>query len=232
VNADIRETNRYGRPARWLHWSMALLIIGMVFVGATMVDSVAAWQPTAVQLHKWLGLTLLVLVALRLAYRLRHRAPALPSDLPRLQALGARAAHVGLYLLMFAMPLVGWAMQGAAGTPVVMPGGWVLPALVAPDLATYGLLRDLHALFAYTLFALILLHAGGGLYHGFVRRDGVLESMTGADLPIESEAPPVVMADDARSASGMSTDSSPENGADTPQSQPASSRPNENAPPG
>jgi cytochrome b561 len=188
VSAELRETKRYGRPARWLHWSMALLIIGMVFVGAAMVDSVATWQPTAVQLHKWLGLTLLVLVALRLAYRLRHRAPALPSDLPKLQALGARAAHVGLYLLMFAMPLVGWAMQGAAGTPVMMPGGWVLPALLAPDLATYGLLRDLHALFAYTLFALILLHAGAGLYHGFVRRDGVLASMLGGSAAMALHA--------------------------------------------
>lgn len=172
----------YGALARWLHWSMALLIIGMVFVGAAMVDSVAIWQPTAVQLHKWLGLTLLVLVAVRLVYRLRHAAPALPSDLPRLQVMAAHGAHVGLYSLMFAMPLVGWAMQGAADTPVVLPGGWVLPALVNPDLATYGMLRDLHSVFAYALFGLVLMHAGAGLYHGFVRRDGVLESMLGGDL--------------------------------------------------
>ncbi len=169
----------YSKFARWLHWTMALLIIGMVFVGAAMTDSIALWQPKAVQLHKWLGLILLVLVVLRLIYRLRHPAPALPSDLPKLQALAARGAHVGLYVLMFAMPLVGWAMQGASGTPVILPGGWVLPALLAPDLATYGLLRDLHALFAYALFGLILMHAGAGLYHGFIRRDGVLNSMLG-----------------------------------------------------
>lgn len=186
---------RYPALSRWLHWSMALLIIGLVFVGVAMVDSVATWQPTAVQLHKWLGLSLLVLVAMRVWQRLRHPAPPLPADLPRLQALGARAAHVALYALMIAMPLVGWAMQGAAGTPVVLPGGGVLPALVAPDLATYGLLRDAHALLAYALFALVLLHAGAGLYHGLVRRDGVLESMTGAAVPVE--APPMVATDDA-----------------------------------
>ena len=172
---------RTGYPAlsRWLHWGMALLIVGMVFVGAAMVDSVATWQPTAVQLHKWLGLGLLVLVSLRLFQRLRHPAPPLPADLPRLQALAARGAHVALYALMFAMPLVGWAMQGAAGTPVLLPGGAVLPALVEPDLATYGLLRDAHAVLAYALFGLVLLHAGAGLYHGFIRRDGVLASMLG-----------------------------------------------------
>ncbi len=188
----------YGTFARWLHWSMALLIIAMVFVGAAMTDSVAPWQPTVVQLHKWLGLTLLVLVIVRLAYRLRHRAPALPSDLPKLQALGARSAHVGLYLLMFAMPLVGWAMQGAAGTPVLLPGGWVLPALLTPDLANYGLLRDLHAFFAYALFSLVLMHAGAGLYHGFVRRDGVLESMLGADPHTDSDGVPAGSAETSR----------------------------------
>ena len=190
MNHSPEAMARYPALSRWLHWGMAVLIIGMVFVGTAMVDSVATWQPAAVQLHKWLGLSLLVLVALRLWQRLRHPAPPLPADLPRLQALGARGAHVALYALMIAMPLVGWAMQGAAGTPVVLPGGWVLPALVAPDLATYGLLRDAHAVLAYALFALVLLHAGAGLYHGLVRRDGVLESMTGAALRVE-EAPPV-----------------------------------------
>ena len=190
MNHSPEAMARYPALSRWLHWGMALLIIGMVFVGTAMVDSVATWQPAAVQLHKWLGLSLLVLVALRLWQRLRHPAPPLPADLPRLQALGARGAHVALYALMIAMPLVGWAMQGAAGTPVVLPGGWVLPALVAPDLATYGLLRDAHAVLAYALFALVLLHAGAGLYHGLVRRDGVLESMTGAAVRVE-EAPPV-----------------------------------------
>lgn len=190
MNHSPEAMARYPALSRWLHWGMAVLIIGMVFVGTAMVDSVATWQPTAVKLHKWLGLSLLVLVALRLWHRLRHPAPPLPADLPRLQALGARGAHVALYALMIAMPLVGWAMQGAAGTPVVLPGGWVVPALVAPDLATYGLLRDAHAVLAYALFALVLLHAGAGLYHGLVRRDGVLESMTGAAVRVE-EAPPV-----------------------------------------
>jgi cytochrome b561 len=186
---------RYPALSRWLHWSMALLIIGMVFVGAAMVDSVALWQPTAVKLHKWLGLALLVLVSVRLWQRMRHPAPPLPADLPRLQALGARGSHVALYALMIAMPLVGWAMQGAAGTPVVLPGGWVLPALLAPDLATYGLLRDAHAILAYGLFALVLLHAGAGLYHGLVRRDGVLESMTGAQ--VRAGEPPMATIADA-----------------------------------
>lgn len=178
---------RYGASARWLHWLMAALIIGMVFVGATMVDSVAPWQPAVVQWHKLLGLLLLLLVVARLVNRLRHPPPPLPDDVPKLQAFAARGAHFALYALMFAMPLLGWAMQGAAGLPVVLPGGWVLPALVGADLATYSLLREAHALLAYTLFAVVLVHAGAGLYHGFVRRDSVLASM----LPAGSPKPPI-----------------------------------------
>lgn len=187
MSPSAQGKKHFGVLARWLHWSMALLIVGMVFVGAAMSDSVASWQPTAVKLHQWLGLSLLALVLIRLWNRVRHRAPALPSELPALQALAARGAQVGLYALMFAMPLVGWAMQGAAGTPVVLPGGVVLPALLGPNLASYGVLRDLHAVLAYALFGLVLMHAGAGLYHGLVRRDGVLESM----LRGEQALPPV-----------------------------------------
>lgn len=205
MNSSTEKNQHYGAVARWLHWSMAVLIIGMVFVGAAMTDSVALWQPTAVRLHQWLGLSLLVLVTLRLVNRWRRPVPALPADLPKLQALAARGAHVGLYALMFAMPLLGWAMQGAAGTPVRLPGGLILPALLAPDLATYGLLRDLHALFAYALFALVLMHVGAGLYHGLVRRDEVLDSMLKGDRPLASDdSTPAVVEDPPMTATPTS----------------------------
>ncbi len=200
MSENPRNKKHYSLLSRSLHWAMAVLIVSMVFVGVAMVDSIAAWQPTAVQLHKWLGLSLLVVVAIRLVNRIASPSPSLPADLPRMQVLAAHGAQVGLYALMFAMPLVGWAMQGAAGTPVVLPGGLVLPALVGRDLATYGVLRDLHGVLAYGLFGLVLMHAGAALYHGFVRRDDVLPSMLHGDqspppLPAtttEMPAPPLV----------------------------------------
>ena len=118
----------------------------------------------------------LVLVLLRLANRLRFRAPPLPRDLPAAQRIAARASHWALYALMFALPLTGWAMQGAAGLPVRV-AGVVLPSLVPADLARYGLLRELHAWLAYALLALVLLHAGAALHHAWVRRDGVFPHM-------------------------------------------------------
>lgn len=108
------------------------------------------------------------------ASRIRRGWP--PSSKPIPSAL-ARASHWALYALMLALPLTGWAMQGAAGLPVRV-GGVVLPALVDADLARYGLLRELHAWLAYGLLALVLGHAGAALHHAWVRRDGVFEHMT------------------------------------------------------
>ncbi len=168
--------NRYPRSARLLHWAMAALLLSQVSLGVSMVDRWQAWTTPAIQLHKAFGVLALLLVLLRLGNRLRFRAPPLPRDIPAAQRAIARASHWALYALMIALPLTGWAMQGAAGLPVRI-GGVLLPALVGPDLARYGLLRELHAWLAYGLAALVLLHAGAALHHAWVRRDEVFSHM-------------------------------------------------------
>lgn len=168
--------NRYPRSARLLHWAMAALLLSQVGLGVSMVDRWQAWTTPAIQLHKAFGVLALLLVLLRLGNRLRFRAPPLPRDIPAAQRAIARASHWALYALMIALPLTGWAMQGAAGLPVRI-GGVLLPALVGPDLARYGLLRELHAWLAYGLLALVLLHAAAALHHAWVRRDEVFSHM-------------------------------------------------------
>lgn len=168
--------SRYPLSARLIHWAMAALLLSQLCLGVAMVGRWAPWTTPAVQLHKALGVIALVLVLLRLANRLRFRAPPLPRDLPAIQRVAARASHWALYGLMFALPLTGWAMQGAAGLPVRV-GGMVLPTLVSADLARYGLLRELHAWLAYGLLSLVLLHAAAALHHAWVRRDGVFSHM-------------------------------------------------------
>lgn len=167
---------RYPLSARLLHWAMAALLLSQLGLGVSMVDRWQAWTTPAMQLHKAFGVLALLLVLLRLANRLRFRAPPLPRSIPALQRALARASHWALYALMLALPLTGWAMHGAAGLPVRI-GGFVLPALMHADLARYGLLRELHAWLAYGLLALVLVHAGAALYHAWVRRDGVFEHM-------------------------------------------------------
>ena len=171
--------NRHGHfdgLARLLHWTMAVLILAMLFIGVGMVASVTL-RPALIDLHRPLGALILVLAVIRLANRWRSPPPPLPADMPRLQVLAAKASHWVLYGLMFAMPLLGWTMLSAGGYPVQMVGALQLPALVPHDPTLYAWLRSAHGLLGYTLFAVILLHLAAALYHAWVRRDGVFEAM-------------------------------------------------------
>ena len=169
-------TGHFNLLARVLHWSMALLILAMLFIGVTMVASVHM-RPGLINLHRPLGILILVLALLRLYNRLRHRPPPLPADLPAWQAWAATASHWLLYALMLAMPLIGWAMLSAGGYPIVLWGGVHLPAIVPHTPSLYALLRGAHSLLAYLLFATVLVHVGAALFHAWVRRDGVFQAM-------------------------------------------------------
>ncbi len=172
----MTHSTRFGRPARLLHWSMALLILAMLFIGVAMVTSLADYG-TLVALHRPLGLLILLLAVLRLANRWHRPPPPLPADLPPWQRRAAHASHVALYGLMLAMPLVGWAMLSAARIPVVVVGPLVLPPILPQSPMLYARLRELHTVLAYGLFGLILAHLGAALMHGLIRQDGVLSSM-------------------------------------------------------
>ena len=164
--------------ARVLHWTMAVAILAMLFVGVTMVTSVSQ-RPWLIDLHRPLGIAILALAIWRFVHRLRRPPPPLPADLPRWQAMAAHASHWLLYGLMVAMPLIGWAMMSAGGYPVAMFAGFHLPALLSPDPAAYAWLRDAHAWLARLLFVTVLGHLSAALYHAWIRRDGVFSSMTG-----------------------------------------------------
>ena len=109
---------------------MAVCILAMLFIGVGMVSTVASEYLTLVNIHKPLGILILILALIRLVVRLRYGAPPLPLDLPEPMKLAAYLSHYALYALMIAMPLIGWAMLSAAEYPVVIwPGIW-LPQIV------------------------------------------------------------------------------------------------------
>lgn len=165
--------------ARLLHWLMALMIISMLFIGAGLAASVSERHEWLIHLHKPLGIAILTLVIVRLAVRFSTRQPPLPGDLPRWQVLAAKASHWLLYALMLVLPLLGWAMISAAGDPVMLSHSVQLPALVSANAPLFAVLRKAHGYLAYVLFFTVLLHLAAALFHGLIRRDGVLQSMTG-----------------------------------------------------
>ena len=168
---------RYHPVSMALHWLLALMILGSLAVGFYMTD--LPLSPTRLKLynwHKWAGMTILILSALRLLWRLGHRPPPdLP--MPAWQSRAAHLAHQGLYALFFAVPLAGWAYSSAAGFPVVLFGVLPLPDWVPVDRPLSDSLKQLHHLLAYALTTVIGLHVAGALKHHFIDRDALLQRM-------------------------------------------------------
>lgn len=169
--------HRYTLTAIALHWLLAVLIIGTFLVGWQM--SGMPFSPQRLKLynwHKWAGSVILALSALRLLWRLFNRPPAdLP--MPPLQRIAAHATHHLLYLLFFAVPLVGWAYSSAAGFPIVVFGLVPLPDFVPVDKALAAAIKPWHGWLAYSLAVLVVLHVAAALKHHFIDRDGLLHRM-------------------------------------------------------
>ena len=167
----------YTRTAVTLHWLVALLIFSALILGWTMTDmAISPQRLKAFNYHKWIGVTVLWLAVLRLAWKLTHPAPPL-LPMPRWQQLAAHAGHGLLYLLMLAMPVTGWIYSNAAGYPIVYLGRIPLPTLVARDRALAAQWVQVHHWLAFALAAVIAGHVLAALHHHFVVRDGTLRRM-------------------------------------------------------
>jgi cytochrome b561 len=180
---------RFTPLQRALHWVMAVCILAMLFIGVGMVSTVAQDYLTLVNIHKPLGILILILALIRLVVRLVYGAPPLPLDLPEPMKLAAYLSHYALYALMIAMPVIGWAMLSAADYPVTLwPSLW-LPQIVPQSASLHTLLWNAHFYLAFLFFALILMHLAAGLFHALIRRDGVFDAM-GPRLTHDEIAPP------------------------------------------
>ena len=178
---------RYSIPAIVLHWLMAIAIIGTFTLGLVMTDiqgiSMAKLRYTS--WHKWAGVTILALAALRLLWRLFNKPPAYPAGLPRWQHGAAHGLHLALYVLMFAVPLSGYFFSLAAGYPVVYFSKFPLPVLISPDPVLRDTLRGLHYWLNMLLAGLVALHVLAALKHLFIDRDGIMQRMLPIPTPKE-----------------------------------------------
>jgi cytochrome b561 len=168
----------YTRVARVLHWVTAGLVLLQLPLGIVIANQ---WggplQDLLYNAHKSLGALILPLVVARLTYRLTHRPPPLPGDIPPVQRLAAQITHWALYALLIIEPLLGWMGTSAYPAPVPFFGLFNLPPLLAPNRALSEQLLSVHRLVAFTIVALAALHIGAALFHHFVRRDRVLQRM-------------------------------------------------------
>lgn len=175
----LRDTHeRWGVVTRWLHWSMAGLILALIALG--WLARLAPLTPEKITLfywHKSLGLLVLALVLIRLGWRAGNRPPPLPEGLPRWEAPLARATHGALYLLMLLMPISGWLLNSAAGIPFRIFWTVPLPAIASASAALEHAFSLLHLASFSALAVLLLGHVAAALRHHFLLHNAILVRM-------------------------------------------------------
>jgi cytochrome b561 len=179
-------STRYSRVAVVLHWAIAILIILNLIIGSRMESLPLQIRGNVVRVHESFGFSIFVLALLRVAWRCSHPPPGFPAHFRLWERGAARCAHVVLYVLMIAMPVVGWLIISAnLRRPMVIFGTWILPPFAPLNALPAGahktLLHDefvtIHAIGAWSLLVLLILHVSGALKHQFVDGDDELRRM-------------------------------------------------------
>ncbi len=171
-------TDRYTRTAVTLHWLIALLIFVAFPLGYYMHDlPLTPHKLRMYSYHKWIGVAVFALAAIRVFWRATHRAPPLPDSVPQWEKIAAHATHFALYVLIFAVPVSGWLMSSALGFQTVWFGVLPLPDLVGKNKELADLLLEVHETLNRVLAALVLGHIGASFKHHFIDRDDILVRM-------------------------------------------------------
>ena len=171
--------NTYGGVAKGFHWLIFLMLTFSIVAGnflASMPKGAEKLQ--AAGMHKSFGSVLLVLILLRLVWRLLNETPRLPDETTAGEAFVAKAMHWGLYVLMFAQPLSGIMMSQAAGVPVSFFGLFEFPVFLAKNPELAETFRAMHGTVWILLVLAVIGHAGAALHHHFIKKDNVLKQMT------------------------------------------------------
>jgi cytochrome b561 len=173
-----------GRPSRYtgtaiaFHWLIALGIAGTFSLGLYMHE--LPLSPDKLRLyswHKWVGLSLFLLVLLRLAWRGLNAPSELPAAMPGWQRVVAQWSHYLLYVLMFAVPLSDWLMSSAKGFQTVCFGLWPIPDLLAKNKDLGEQLALAYKGLTFFLAFVVTGHVLAALKHHYLNRDDVLVRM-------------------------------------------------------
>ncbi len=177
----------YGRPAMVLHWLIAALLFAQIGFG-WFLDSIPRGSPLRgfyVNLHKSTGLTLALIILIRLIWRLLNPPPELPAFMPVWQRAAARWSHLGLYVCMLGMPLSGYIASNFSKHGVKLYNVLTLPPWGVDDPRVYAIFNTTHIVLSYVFVALILLHILAAISHA-MRGDGVIRRMISARNPVSA----------------------------------------------
>ena len=176
-------SQRYTWTAISLHWLIAILIFIAFPLGLYMHDlPLSPYKLKLYSWHKWVGVTVLMLVILRVFWRTTHTPPTLPDSLPQWQKLASQIIHFLLYVLIIVVPISGWLMSSAKGVQTVWFGVLPIPDLLDKDKNLGNLLLVVHKSLNYGLLALVAIHTLAAIKHHFIDKDNILRRM----LPFHS----------------------------------------------
>jgi cytochrome b561 len=170
--------DRYGKLSIAMHWLMVLLLIAVYASielreiypkGSDPREAMKLW-------HSMLGLSVFLLVFIRLALRFSGPTPAIRPAVAAWQHLMARAMHFALYLFMIAQPLLGWLLLSAEGKPIQF-FGLPMPAIWSANEASAELFEEVHELIGTAGYYLVGLHTAAALFHHYYMRDNTLLRM-------------------------------------------------------
>lgn len=162
--------------SRILHWTMAVMVLAMLFIGVAMVASLLDYH-LLVSIHRPLGMAIFILVIIRYVNRWINPPPQFPASMPSRERLIAHVSELSMYAMMFALPLIGWAMLSAANYPIVMFGSLHLPPILPHNAMLYAVLRKTHTIIAYLFFLTFVAHFSAILFHTLIVRDHLLDRM-------------------------------------------------------
>ena len=171
-------SERWGSVAKFFHWSIAVLVIGMLALGLYMAELPPV--PSTFRLfalHKSFGMIVLALMVLRLLWRSFNARPEEMAAYKQWERILARIIHWFLYAAVIAMPLSGWIMSSAKNFHVGVFGLFTLPDLVGPDKALAEQAEEFHETLAWCIIAALALHVVGALKHHIIDRDSTLRRM-------------------------------------------------------
>ncbi len=172
------KTTVYSLGSKLFHWLIAVIVIAMLSVSFFLDDLSGAIKPTAIMLHKSLGLTVFLLMILRAFWIVHTGKPALPTTVARWERCLSHLVQYSLYLFLLLMPLCGWIMSIAANKTPSFFGMFNAPLpWIVPNKALAQWMFSAHETIAWIIIALLCLHIAGALKHYFMDRDKVLQRM-------------------------------------------------------
>ena len=168
----------WGLFSRILHWFMAIAIIFMFVLGATMINMrLSPVKLEMFMIHKSIGILLLATVAIRIIWRLLNPAPKPSRALSKPQRNTALIGQLFMYVLMICIPLSGWIINSAANFPLQWFGLFEIPSIAEPNINTEEYAKTAHFVLVCTLGTVVLIHITAALHHHFIRKNDILKRM-------------------------------------------------------